>query len=65
MAIAPELSAGVSALTNGLRGISNVADQASHLTNAKSYRGDAGQVSNNILERAKKIKNDTQKVKFL
>ena len=65
MAIAPEISAGVNALTNGLRGISNVAGQASHLTNAKSYRGDAGQVSKNILERAKKIKNDTQKVKIL
>ena len=65
MSIAPELSAGVNALTNGLRGISNVANQASHLTNAKSYRGDANQVSKNILERAKSIKNDTQKVKFL
>ena len=64
MSFAPELSAGVNALTNSLRGISNVAGQASHLTNAKSYRGDAGKVSKNVLERVKKIKNDTQKFKF-
>jgi hypothetical protein len=65
LSIAPEISAGVNALTNGLRGVSNLASQGSRLTNAKSYRGDANQVSNNILERARTIKNDAQKVKFV
>ncbi len=56
MSIAPELSVGLHSLTNGLRAGSKVLDSGSHLTDAKSYRGDLNQVSKRVLENVNKIR---------
>ena len=64
MAVAPELSAGLSSLTGGIRAGSNLLGQGSALTNKNTYRGDVNQVSNKILERTKKLKDDSKNVIF-
>jgi hypothetical protein len=64
MALAPEASAGISALTNLGRAGSNFLNQGAHLTDAKSYRGNATQVSNNILERAKAVRDAGENIKI-
>ena len=46
--------------SGALRGASGVLRQASDLTNIKNLRGDANQVGANVLERSKKLKQDTQ-----
>jgi hypothetical protein len=63
MAIAPELSGGINALTNIGNRIGNVLDGVSHLTNQNSYlnhNGNIQNISKDALERAKKIKNNVQ-----
>jgi len=65
MSIAPELSVGLHSLTNGLRAGSKFLDSGAHLTNAKSYRGDLNQVSNRVLERAHKVKENGNKIRMV
>ena len=64
MAIAPEASGGLSALTNIGGAGSNLLSKGAHLSDAKSYRGNASQVANNILEREKSIKDEGHKIKI-
>ena len=48
--------------SQGLRTGGNLLDQASGLTNVQNYRGDARDVAENVLERASKLKKDTQQI---
>lgn len=54
--LAPEASAFTNALAKSANLGSTLLNNASHLTDVKSYRGDANKVANNILERAKKTR---------
>ncbi len=65
MSIAPELSVGLNSLTNWLRAGSEVLDSGSHLTNAKSYRGDVNQVSKRVLEKAHKVQENINKIRMV
>jgi hypothetical protein len=53
----PELGA-VSSVINGLNKGAQILGKSSQLTNTSNYRGNAKQVSNDILQRAKSIRND-------
>ena len=53
----PELGA-VSSVINGLNKGAQILGKSSQLTNTSNYRGDAKQVANEVLQRAKSIPND-------
>ena len=53
----PELGA-VSSVINGLNKGAQILGKSSRLTDVGSYRGDAKQVTNDILQRAKNIRKD-------
>lgn len=53
----PELG-GISTVINGLNKGAQILGKSSQLTNTSNYRGDAKQVSNDILQRAKNIRKD-------
>ena len=53
----PELGA-ISSVIKGANKASQILGQGSRLSDIKSYRGDAKQVSNDILQRAKNINKD-------
>ena len=53
----PELG-GISSVINGLNKGAQILGKSSQLTNTANYRGDAKQVSNDILQRAKNIHKD-------
>jgi hypothetical protein len=53
----PELGA-ISSVINGLNKGAQILGKSSRLTDVGSYRGDAKQVSNDILQRAKNIRKD-------
>jgi hypothetical protein len=53
----PELGA-ISSVINGANKAAQILGKSSRLTDVSSYRGDAKQVSNDILQRAKNIRKD-------
>lgn len=53
----PELGA-VSSVINGLNKGAQILGKSSQLTNTSNYRGDAKQVVNDVLQKAKSIRND-------
>ena len=53
----PELGA-VSSVINGLNKGAQILGKSSRLTDISNYRGDAKQVANDVLQRAKSIRND-------
>ena len=55
--LGPELG-GIKTVVNGLNKASQILGQGSRLSDIKSYRGNAKQVTNDILQRAKNINKD-------
>ena len=57
----PELGA-INSVINGANKASQILGKTSNLSDIKSYRGDVKGVTNDILQRAKSIKNDVDNI---
>jgi len=60
---APAAMLGANALLNNIGDVSKLSNQASNLTNAKTYSGSTNSVSSDILQRAKNLQGNANLIK--